>query len=84
MGIYMSIDLSFIIGLSWSIIVNIILTILCYRYHRTQRRLITQPPQQQSIELQEFLRDLMAGDALIRVERISPEEIFIHNPRGVK
>ena len=36
----------------------------------------------QSIELREFLTDILSGPALLEVNRIDPQSIFVHNPEG--
>ena len=46
------------------------------------REELKQKPKQDSRELQEFLGDLFQGEGLVRVERVDPSSVFLHNPKG--
>ena len=76
MGIDMELLLKFSIGL------NIFLVFAFFASFFIRMKPKQLPPKH-SLELQEFLADLMVGDGLIRVERISPANVFMHNPKGV-
>lgn len=39
---------------------------------------------EQSIELKEFLSDLLSGDGLISISRVDPTNVFLYSPRDKK
>lgn len=49
---------------------------------KLKEEIAKKPKKQDSKELQEFLADLFQGGGLVRVERIDPTSLFIHNPKG--
>lgn len=49
-----------------SVVLNVYLHRQLKKVHKTE-----------SVELQEFLHDLMAGTALVRISRIAPADIFV-------
>lgn len=51
---------------------------------RLKEELEKKPKKQQSLELQEFLGDMIRGDGLVRVERIDPSNVFLHTPSSYK
>lgn len=51
-----------------------------YQLHRSKK---PSPNRNQSLELQEFLADMMhGGHGLIGVKRIDPEDVLIRSPRN--
>ncbi len=43
---------------------------------------INPPKVKDSYELSQFMMDLLAGDGLIRVQRIAPHDVLIKSPRN--
>jgi len=60
---------------SASIILNLILLYLSFRYKKQKHKI------KDSRELQEFMLDLMRGDGLVKVTRVNPSDIFLRSPR---
>jgi hypothetical protein len=46
-------------------------------YSRSKRA-----PKQESYECKELLQDLLAGESLVRVQRVAPSDVFLRSPRG--
>jgi len=44
-------------------------------------RLRRKPPKPQSLELQEFLGDLLSGPGIVAVSRIDPSNILLRSPK---
>lgn len=65
-----------IIVISISLALNIFLVFTYYRVKKAVRT------RQNSLELNEFLMDLLAGEALIKVSRVSPTDVFLRSPRN--
>lgn len=40
------------------------------------------PPRPETYEVQELMTDLLRGQALVRVERVAPADVFLRSPRG--
>lgn len=57
-------------------ITNLITAILFYQF----KLKIKQRPE--TLELQQFMLDLLQGSALVKVSRISPADIMLRSPRG--
>ena len=55
---------------------NIITIVLFYREKNKQKQ------RPESVELQEFLIDLLNGNSLIKVSRINSADILVRSPRG--
>lgn len=47
-----------------------------------REKIKTQKNKNPSNELNEFMMDLMQGEALVKITRISPNDIFLRSPRG--
>ena len=61
----------------------VVILFLCFhvvKLHKITAELRS-APRPQSIELKEFLADMMVGEALIAVSRIDPNNLYIHSPR---
>lgn len=54
-------------------------TILLSRENESLRKT---PAKQESYEATELLRDILAGEALVRVTRISPSDVLLRSPRS--
>ena len=59
-----------------SISLNIALTIAYVSERRRNKK------RKETIDAQDLLMDLMAGEALVRVTRISPTDVFLRSPGG--
>jgi Na+-transporting NADH:ubiquinone oxidoreductase subunit NqrC len=50
-----------------------------------QYRALRQKPQrQETYDVKELLADLLSGDGLVQVRRISPTDVFLRSPRDVR
>lgn len=57
------------------IVTNILFISLAIYFYLKSKKVI----KKESIELQDFLRDLLNGDSLIHVRRIAPDDIMIRS-----
>lgn len=76
MNVNSMIDLNYVIA---ALFVSNLATLYFYF---SLRKKLKNTPKKDSEELQEFLADLLNGDALVRVQRISPVNVFMRSPRG--
>lgn len=46
------------------------------------RKYKTAPPKKESLELKEFIRELMSGEAIVRISVIDPANLLLRTRRG--
>ena len=61
-----------------SLVLNVGLLVLSLRLYKKHK---TKPPKD-SLELEDFLADLMNGGGLIRVQRINPSDVLLRSRRS--
>ncbi len=59
-----------------SSLLTLSLAINFYLFFRNKKK-----PKQETYEVGELLSDLLAGQAMVRVERIAPADVLIRSPR---
>lgn len=64
-----------------SLILNAFSTGFIYYQARQFEKLAKRP---ESVELKEFLFDLLSGDGLIQVKRIATSDVVLRSPRGTR
>lgn len=72
-----------------SLIANFILFIRKSDYKKTLIKVTREnevlrknPPKQESYDCKDLLQDMLQGEALVRITRISPSDIFLRSPRS--
>lgn len=71
----MIVKMEFIIGTGFWIILSISNVVFLYLWLKAKNE--SRKPRPESIELQEFLYDLMSGSAIISVSRIAPHDVLL-------
>lgn len=62
--------------LALSLCANIFLGYFLYKFQKESKN------KPYSTELNEFLKDMLDGDSLIRVSRVEKADLFLRSPRG--
>lgn len=67
---------------SFVVLVNLALASIAFNIyqHYERKKLIKTRPE--SLELREFLADMLGGRALLRIERVDGANLFIQDPGG--
>ena len=61
---------------SFSVLLNFFFIILLLKYRKFNKK------RKDSYESSELIKDLLSGEALIKITRISPTDVFLRSPRG--